>query len=411
MAGEREDGLVHDDLLSSSGRTGASPLWKIKQFVLFDLGALPYAFLTSQPVWRAHGGELAVLAGVEANDRVLDVGCGPGESAFGMAERVPGLRVSGLDKSPAMIRIARLRQRKGGAASAVDLTVGDAMALPHCDGTFDAVTGQSFLYLVPDANTVLEETRRVLKPGRRCVFLEPAEVPDRPFLPSSIKARALRDPRFVSSMALWRLVARQYVRFDESRFRESFERAGLETLDVRPTLAGLGHFGIARRPLLRSTRDVDWSRWRPTDRATLLFVVKDDRILLIRKKRGLGAGKVNGPGGRIEKNEDAAACAVREVEEELCVTPTGLSYAGELRFQFQDGYALHCEVFRASDCVGVATETEEALPLWTPIDAIPYSQMWADDALWLPHVLEGRRFRGRFVFEGDAMLDHVLDPE
>jgi hypothetical protein len=34
--------------------------------------------------------------------------------------------------------------------------------------------------------------------------------------------------------------------------------------------------------------------------------------------------------------------------------------------------------------------------------------MWADDALWLPLVLAGRSVSGRFVFDGDAMLDHEL---
>jgi hypothetical protein len=35
--------------------------------------------------------------------------------------------------------------------------------------------------------------------------------------------------------------------------------------------------------------------------------------------------------------------------------------------------------------------------------------MWEDDELWLPLVLARRPFRGRFVFEGDAMLDHELE--
>jgi 8-oxo-dGTP diphosphatase len=154
--------------------------------------------------------------------------------------------------------------------------------------------------------------------------------------------------------------------------------------------------------------DLDPATWRPRDVATLLFVIRGGSVLLIRKKRGLGAGKVNGPGGRLEAGETPAACAVREVVEELGVTPTGLTEAGELRFQFVDGYSLHCYVFRADDCVGDARETDEAAPLWTRLDAIPYAEMWADDALWLPHLIAGRAFAGRFVFDGDRMLAHEL---
>ncbi|MEZ5332640.1 MAG: hypothetical protein R2991_11440 [Thermoanaerobaculia bacterium] len=49
----------------------------------------------------------------------------------------------------------------------------------------------------------------------------------------------------------------------------------------------------------RRIEEIDWSTWRPVDRATLVFVVRDGEILLIRKLRGLGRGKINGPGGRL----------------------------------------------------------------------------------------------------------------
>jgi 8-oxo-dGTP diphosphatase len=152
----------------------------------------------------------------------------------------------------------------------------------------------------------------------------------------------------------------------------------------------------------------EWCDWVPADRATLVFVVRHDETLLIRKKRGLGAGKINGPGGKLEPGESSVACAIREVEEELCVTPTGLAQAGELQFQFTDGYAIHVDVFRADGCRGEARETDEAVPLWTPLDRIPYDEMWEDDRFWLPLLFAGETFRGRFVFEGDRMLDFAL---
>ncbi len=159
----------------------------------------------------------------------------------------------------------------------------------------------------------------------------------------------------------------------------------------------------------RKLHDLDWERWKPRDVATLVFVVCGGRILLIRKKRGLGAGKINGPGGRLESGEAPELGAVREVEEELCVTPLDLRMLGENRFQFVDGYSIHVFVYVASGCVGEPMETDEAAPLWVDVDGIPYGEMWEDDRLWLPLVLAGRRFTGRFLFDGDAMLDHAVE--
>ncbi|MBN1605822.1 MAG: 8-oxo-dGTP diphosphatase [Polyangiaceae bacterium] len=157
---------------------------------------------------------------------------------------------------------------------------------------------------------------------------------------------------------------------------------------------------------LASPALVDWQSWQPRDRATLLFVVQRGRVLLIRKKRGLGAGKISGPGGRLEPGETVAECALREVREELGITALGAEQRGELSFQFTDGYSIHATVFLATDYLGEPQETDEAIPLWTALDAIPYDQMWADDALWLPLLLSGSRFVGRFVFAGDQMLSH-----
>jgi 8-oxo-dGTP diphosphatase len=156
-------------------------------------------------------------------------------------------------------------------------------------------------------------------------------------------------------------------------------------------------------------RDIDWESWRAKDPATLVFVVKNGSILLIRKKRGLGAGKINAPGGRLEAGETPLEAAIRETREEVCITPLDLTYAGVNFFQFVDGYSIHVHVFKASDFEGDPKETDEATPLWAPVDAIPYEEMWEDDRLWIPLVLEGVPFSGRYVFDGDRMLDHVLE--
>ena len=149
---------------------------------------------------------------------------------------------------------------------------------------------------------------------------------------------------------------------------------------------------------------MNWSTWQPRERANLCFIVKDGRILLIRKKRGLGAGKINGPGGRLEPGETALAAAIREVQEEIGVTPLEVEECGVLHFQFTDGYSLHCVVFLARDFTGELIETDEATPLWFETGEIPYDEMWADDRHWLPEMLAGKKFRAWFEFDGERML-------
>jgi 8-oxo-dGTP diphosphatase len=166
---------------------------------------------------------------------------------------------------------------------------------------------------------------------------------------------------------------------------------------------------VSGLPKICRVNQIDWQTWVPQERATLLFVLKDDQILLIRKKRGLGAGKINGPGGHIEQGETPMECAVRETREELKITPLNVSARGELRFHSDDFPRIHGYVYVATDYHGTATETDEAIPLWTPLDQIPYQEMWEDDPFWLPQVLAGHCVDGRFVFEGETLLDsHIV---
>ena len=151
---------------------------------------------------------------------------------------------------------------------------------------------------------------------------------------------------------------------------------------------------------------IDWSTWDPNMHATLLFILKGKEVLLIHKKTGLGAGKINAPGGKIEKGESPEQAAVREVREEIRVEVDSPKEMGILRFQFvnDECLALHCTVFCASDFQGNPSETVEAEPFWCDFDKIPYERMWADDAFWLPGMLSGKKFDGEFVFDGELML-------
>lgn len=149
---------------------------------------------------------------------------------------------------------------------------------------------------------------------------------------------------------------------------------------------------------------VDWESWVPVVPATLMFIIRDGQVLLIVKKRGLGAGKINGPGGKIDPGETPLDCVIRETQEELEITPLSPVKLGELWFSMGEIPDILCHVYRSDDFTGTPTETEEAIPLWVNVSEIPYDQMWADDRLWLPLFLAGTPFLGQFVFEGDTLL-------
>lgn len=156
--------------------------------------------------------------------------------------------------------------------------------------------------------------------------------------------------------------------------------------------------------------DINWDTWTPVERATLLFIILDGQVLLIHKKRGLGAGKINGPGGRLDPGEDSKTCAIREVQEEVCVTPTHVRLCGELKFQFVDGHSIHGLIYRADGYEGELQETDEAKPEWFSLDDVPYGRMWMDDRLWFPLLLKNQYFTSRYLFDDDWMLGCEILP-
>ena len=107
-----------------------------------------------------------------------------------------------------------------------------------------------------------------------------------------------------------------------------------------------------------------------------------------RKKDRSRHGQDQCPGGKWDIGESLMACARREMLEEPGIDAQPLGCAAELLFVERDGPQWLGYVFVARQFSGVMRETPEARPFWCDVKDIPYHQMWADDAIWLPKVLE-----------------------
>lgn len=102
--------------------------------------------------------------------RVLDLGCGPGETSSWLA--LQGARVDAVDLSPRMIEVARGLAERIGVADRIAFHVAPGEALPFDAAGFDAVFGHDCLHHM-DLDRAHDEILRVLKPGCSAVFAEP----------------------------------------------------------------------------------------------------------------------------------------------------------------------------------------------------------------------------------------------
>ncbi len=150
---------------------------------------------------------------------------------------------------------------------------------------------------------------------------------------------------------------------------------------------------------------------------TLLFLIKktDNKIsdiCLAMKKRGFGAGRWNGVGGKLSDGESIEDATKRETKEEIGVDISSMSKVAELAFSFANNpdWNQLVHVFTTTEWSGEPIESEEMRPQWYPVTEIPFKDMWPDDIFWLPKVLNGELIKAAFTFgEKDAILDQKVE--
>jgi 8-oxo-dGTP diphosphatase len=133
-------------------------------------------------------------------------------------------------------------------------------------------------------------------------------------------------------------------------------------------------------------------------------------VLLGRKLRGLGQGRIVGPGGKVTPGESHLDAAIRDVFEEVGIEfrAEHLTHRAVITYPFLDrpDNSQRSFVYTAHRWVGEVVASEELEPQWYRLADIPWDQMWADAKLWLPRVFEGHFVEGTLTI---GSVDEVVD--
>jgi len=115
--------------------------------------------------------QLARIAGIERGATILDAGSGLGGPSRYLAGTY-GCRVIGVDLSPSFVAVAQLLAQRTGLNNLVSYQIGDLLALPFPDSSFDVVWTQHVVMNIPDRERVYREFRRMLRPGGKLAFFD-----------------------------------------------------------------------------------------------------------------------------------------------------------------------------------------------------------------------------------------------
>jgi ubiquinone/menaquinone biosynthesis C-methylase UbiE len=215
-----------------------------KPYRMFNHFAPFYEWLVTNDLWRESVREMARhLPPSGAVLRLLDVGCGPANSARRLIALRPDIHITALDASPVMMRRAAQAVAADGqdAQARIQLALADAARLPAPTASMDAVFVHSVYYMMDDQPAFLAEAFRVLRPGGRLIMLDPARVRF-PFGAVRLGLRAL------PSVLIWQSVSRAYRRFTPSGLAQELSRAGFARVLGESAVHGYGILSRGEKP-------------------------------------------------------------------------------------------------------------------------------------------------------------------
>jgi demethylmenaquinone methyltransferase/2-methoxy-6-polyprenyl-1,4-benzoquinol methylase len=189
--------------------------------------------------------------------RILDVGCGTGDLTINIA-RLAGtnIEITGLDYSPPMLEIAKIKAEKAGVGQKISFLSGDATSIPFPGDYFDCVcisfAFRNLTYKNPLGTPYLAEVKRVLKQGGRYVIVESSQPENR-----IIRAffhfylRIFVKPVGIllsGNKGAYRYLADSMAHFySPVEVREMLEGAGFKNIRYRPLLFGAAGIHTAEK--------------------------------------------------------------------------------------------------------------------------------------------------------------------
>lgn len=144
---------------------------------------------------------------VSCNQKVLDIGTGPGWNSIGLAKRHPEWKITAIDLSPDMIAIAKKNAAAEGVSDQINFIVGDATKLPFKDNEFGLVISHFMLHHIDHPEDLLVEANRV-RHQQGQVFIKDL----------------LRQPNWKKGFLLW--FSKYFLRYNDEQLREYDESMG-----------------------------------------------------------------------------------------------------------------------------------------------------------------------------------------
>ncbi len=180
----------------------------------------------------------------QAGERVLDIGCGCGQTTLALAQQVGPLgAVTGVDVSQPMLEVARGRAVPAGSARPSFIEI-DAQTGDLGQGVFDGAFSRFGVMFFADPVAAFANIGRSLKPRGRLTFVCWRPYEENPWMRTPAEAAASLLPAAFATMAPDPLAPGPFAFADPVRVWDILETAGFRAIEIRPFNAPIGGGGL-----------------------------------------------------------------------------------------------------------------------------------------------------------------------